>query len=98
MTGLAPYAMVKSAVTGLTRAAAFELAPRGITVNNIQPGPTNTDANSESGPFAEIVTGMIPVGKYAQPSDLASVVAYLAGPEVWFVTGASWKFDGGHAL
>ncbi|MDX3235845.1 3-oxoacyl-ACP reductase FabG [Streptomyces sp. ME03-5709C] len=98
MAGLAPYAMVKSAVAGLTRAAAFELGPRGITVNTVQPGPTNTDANSESGPYADIVTAMIPVGKYAQPSDIASAVAYLASPEAWFVNGASWKVDGGHAL
>ncbi|KOX00905.1 MULTISPECIES: 3-oxoacyl-ACP reductase family protein [unclassified Streptomyces] len=96
--GLSAYTTSKAAVAGLTRAVAVELAPRGITVNNLQVGPTNTESNPDSGPFAKVMTGLMPIGKFAQPSDIASAVAYLAGPEAWYVTGASWNVDGGFGL
>ncbi|MFE2050876.1 3-oxoacyl-ACP reductase family protein [Streptomyces sp. NPDC059459] len=96
--GLGAYSASKAAVAGLTRAAAAELGPRGITVNNLQVGPTNTESNPDSGPFAQVMTGLMPIGKFAQPSDIASAVAYLASPEAWYVTGASWNVDGGFGL
>jgi 3-oxoacyl-[acyl-carrier protein] reductase len=89
------YAMTKAAVAGLTRGLARDLGPRGITVNNVQPGPTDTDMNPAGGQFADLVKGTIAVGRYAQADEIAAMVAYLAGPEAGFVTGASLTIDGG---
>ncbi|MFF4246763.1 3-oxoacyl-ACP reductase family protein [Streptomyces sp. NPDC001822] len=96
--GMGAYSASKAAVAGLTRAVAVELGPRGITVNNLQVGPTNTESNPDSGPVAQLMTGFMPIGKYAQPSDIADAVAYLASPAAWYVTGASWNVDGGSGL
>jgi 3-oxoacyl-[acyl-carrier protein] reductase len=89
------YAMTKAAVAGLTRGLARDLGPRGITVNNVQPGPTDTDMNPVNGPFSNLVKGSIAVGRYAQSEEIAGMVSYLAGPEAGFVTGASLTIDGG---
>ena len=97
-TGLAAYAMTKAAVAGLTRAVARELGPRGITVNNIQPGPVDTDMNPDAGEFADSLRSFSAVGHYGHPRDIASAVAYLALPEAGFVTGVSWNIDGGVTL
>ena len=75
------------AVASLTRGLARELGPRGITVNNVQPGPIATDMNPEDGEFAEWARPMTSLGRYGQTSDIASAVSYLAGPEASFVTG-----------
>jgi 3-oxoacyl-[acyl-carrier protein] reductase len=96
--GLGVYAMTKAAVAGLTRGLARELGPRGITVNTVQPGPTDTDMNPDAGEFAETMKAMMPVGHYAHPEDIASAVAYLARPEARFVTGTTWDVDGGYAV
>jgi 3-oxoacyl-[acyl-carrier protein] reductase len=88
--------MIKAAITGLTRGLARDLGSRGITVNNVQPGPTATDMNPADGPFADAVKGMI-VGRYGESDEIAGLVAYLAGPEAAFVTGASLTIDGGYA-
>ena len=96
--GLAVYAMTKAAVAGLTRGLARELGPRGITVNNVQPGPIATDMNPETGEFAEAAKQVMALGHYGQPRDVASVVSYLAGPEAAFVTGANWNVDGGFTV
>jgi 3-oxoacyl-[acyl-carrier protein] reductase len=93
--GSAVYAMTKSAVAGLTRGLARELGPRGITVNVVQPGPTATDANPDSGEFADAMRERTAVGHYGRPDDIASAVAYLASPEAGFITGISWNIDGG---
>jgi 3-oxoacyl-[acyl-carrier protein] reductase len=76
---------------GLTRG----LGPRGITVNVIQPGPTATDANPDSGEFADVMRQLTTVGHYGRPEDIASAVAYLVGPEAGFITGITWNVDGG---
>jgi 3-oxoacyl-[acyl-carrier protein] reductase len=89
------YAMTKAAVAGLTRGLARDLGPRGITVNNVQPGPTDTDMNPVDGPFSKFVTDSIAVGRYARADEIAAMVAYLAGPEAAFVSGASLTIDGG---
>lgn len=96
-TGGAPYAMSKAAVAGLTRGLARDLGPRGITVNNIQPGPVDTDMNPAEGPFADMLKGFLSLSRYGRPEEIAAMVAYLAGPEAGFVTGASLNIDGGFA-
>jgi 3-oxoacyl-[acyl-carrier protein] reductase len=71
--------------------------PKGITVNVVQPGPVDTDMNPADGPMA---AGMIPflaIGRYGRPDEVASFVAYLAGPEAANITGASLMIDGGFA-
>ena len=98
VAGIGAYAMTKAAVAGLTRGLARELGPRGITVNTVQPGPTATDMNPDAGAFAQAMKDLMPLGHYAQPADIASAVAYLAGPESRFVTGATWDVDGGLAI
>lgn len=96
--GLAAYAMTKAAVAGLTRGLARDLGPRGITVNNVQPGPVNTDMNPDEGDFADFAKKVMAAGKYGQPSDIAGVVSYLAGPDTGYITGANWNVDGGFTV
>lgn len=96
--GLSVYAMTKAAVAGLTRGLARELGPRGITVNNIQPGPIVTDMNPEEGEFADSLRQVMALGRYGQPRDIASAVSYLAGPESGYITGANWNVDGGFTV
>jgi 3-oxoacyl-[acyl-carrier protein] reductase len=95
--GSAVYAMTKAALAGLTRGLARELGPRGITVNVIQPGPTATDSNPDSGEFADAMRQLTAVGHYGRPEDIASAVAYLVSPEAGFITGITWNVDGGFA-
>ena len=96
--GLAAYAMTKAAVAGLTRGLARDLGPKGITVNNVQPGPVNTDMNPDEGEFADFAKTVMATGKYGQPSDIAGVVSYLAGPDTGYITGANWNVDGGFTV
>lgn len=91
------YAMSKAAVTGLTRGFARDLGPRGITVNNVQPGPVDTDMNPDSGDFAESLKGLMALDRYGRAEEIASFVAYLAGPEAAYITGANLLIDGGFA-
>jgi 3-oxoacyl-[acyl-carrier protein] reductase len=95
LPGLSAYSMTKGAIAGLTRGLARELGTRGITINNVQPGPIASDMNPEEGEFADATRPFIALGHYGQPRDIASVVSYLAGPESGFVTGANWNVDGG---
>ena len=96
--GLAAYAMTKGAVASLTRGLARELGPRGITVNNVQPGPIATDMNPDTGEFAESAKQVMALGRYGHPRDIAGVVSYLAGPDAAYVTGANWNVDGGFTV
>ncbi|WP_407651134.1 3-oxoacyl-ACP reductase family protein [Herminiimonas contaminans] len=89
------YAMSKSAIVGLTKGLARDLGPRGITVNNVQPGPVDTDMNPANGDFAETLKGMMAIPRYGKDEEIASFVAYLAGPEAAYITGASLTIDGG---
>jgi 3-oxoacyl-[acyl-carrier protein] reductase len=95
--GLAVYTMTKGAVSGLTRGLTRELAPRGITINNVQPGPTATDMNPDEGEYADALKNFIALGRYGQPGEVATVVSFLAGHEAGFITGANWNVDGGYA-
>jgi len=93
--GGAAYAMSKSALVGLTKGLARDLGPRGITVNNVQPGPVDTDMNPADSEFAESLLGLMASGRYGRVEEIASFVAYLAGPEAGYITGASLTIDGG---
>jgi 3-oxoacyl-[acyl-carrier protein] reductase len=95
--GGGPYAMSKSALVGLTRGLARDLGPRGITVNNVQPGPVDTDMNPDSGDFAATLKGMMALGRYGTTDEIAGFVSYLASDEAGYVTGASLSIDGGFA-
>src|SRR5258708_5811388 len=93
--GAAVYGMTKAAVAALTRGLAIDLAPRGITVNNVQPGPTETDMNPKGGPNHDLVVNMIPLKRAGTAGEIAGMVSYLASAEAAFVTGASLTIDGG---
>src|ERR1700681_1863643 len=92
------FVVTKAAVARLSRNLARELGPRGITVNTVQPGPVATDANPDTGEFADAARSATAVGHYGQPRDIADAVAFLARAETRFVTGATWNVDGGYAL
>lgn len=91
------YVATKAAVAGLTRALARDLAPQGVTVNNIQPGMIDTDMNPENGPYAS-GADMIPLGRYGKASEIASMVAYLSSSEAGYITGATLNIDGGGSI
>jgi 3-oxoacyl-[acyl-carrier protein] reductase len=95
--GGAAYAMSKSALIGLVKGMARDLGPKGITVNNVSPGPVDTDMNPANGDFAGALHGLMALQRHAQPHEIAAMVAYLAGPEAAFVTGADLLIDGGFA-
>ena len=96
--GMAIYAMSKAAIATFTRGLAREVGARGITVNNIQPGPVNTDMNPADSDFAETLRGLMAVPRYGSAEEIAGLAAYLTSDESAFVTGASWNIDGGFAL
>ncbi|SFQ28310.1 3-oxoacyl-[acyl-carrier protein] reductase [Pseudomonas sp. NFPP07] len=89
------YTLTKGAVAGFSRGLVRDLGPRGITVNTVHPGPTDSDMNPAEGPVADFVRPNIAVGRYGEGRDIASAVAYLASPEASFVTGAELMIDGG---
>ncbi len=91
------YAMTKSALVGLTKGLARDLGPRGITINNVQPGPVDTEMNPADGPFADTLKGLMAVPRYGHADEIAGMVSYLASAEAGFVTGASLTIDGGFA-
>lgn len=95
MPGIAVYAMTKSALNALTRGLARDLGPRGITVNLVHPGPTNSDMNPEDGEQAEAQRQMIAVGHYGQPEDIAAAVTFLASPAAGQISGTGLDVDGG---
>ena len=89
------YTLTKGAIAGFNRSLARDLGPKGITVNTVHPGPTDTDMNPDGGPVSEIVGPGIAIGRYGKPEDIASVVAFLASPDAAFVTAADIIADGG---
>jgi 3-oxoacyl-[acyl-carrier protein] reductase len=93
--GGAVYAMSKSALKGLVQGLSRDLGPRGITINNVQPGPVDTDLNPATGEFAETLKKLMALPRYGSVDEIAGMVSYLAGPEAGFVTGASLMIDGG---
>lgn len=95
LAGASVSQLTKTAVAGLVKGVALDLAPRGITVNNVQPGPTDTDMNAGA---IDALAGMSPLKRVAQPREIAGLIAYLASDEARYVTGASFTIDGGLTL
>jgi 3-oxoacyl-[acyl-carrier protein] reductase len=91
--GSSVYSMTKGAIASLVRGVAIDLARRGITVNNVQPGPTATDMTAS---YAEMVKPLVPLGRLGKPEEIAGLVAYLATAEAGFITGSSLTIDGGY--
>ncbi|EEV3674730.1 SDR family oxidoreductase [Escherichia coli] len=81
-------------VAGMARGLARDFGPRGITINVVQPGPIDTDANPANGPMRDMLHGFMSIKRHGQPEEVAGMVAWLAGPEASFVTGAMHTIDG----
>lgn len=96
--GVSAYAMTKSAINGLTRALARELGPRGITVNLVLPGSTDTDMNPADSTGADAQRSHIALGRYGTPDDVAATVSHLVGEGGRHITGASIAIDGGSTV
>lgn len=90
--GSSVYAMTKAAVAQLVRGAALDFAPRQITINNVQPGPVETDMTAG---LMAYIAPRLPLGRIGKPEEIAGLVAWLAGPDAGYMTGASLTIDGG---
>lgn len=95
--GGAAYALTKGAVASFTKGASRDLGPRGITINNVQPGPIDTDMNPADSEFAKGLTQQLALQRYGHVEEIASFVAFLASPESSYITGANLLADGGYA-
>ncbi|MCQ4628747.1 SDR family oxidoreductase [Shinella sp. CPCC 100929] len=89
------YAMTKAAVAAMSQGIALDLAPRRITVNNIQPGPTETDLTAD---MISVLKDQIPLKRVGQPEEIAALASYLVSAEAGYMTGASLTIDGGYIL
>ena len=93
--GLTAYAATKGAVKMFTQGLSRELGPKGITVNNVQPGPIDTDLNPASGDWAKPQVANTALGRYGTPDEVAALVSFVAGPDAGYITGANLTVDGG---
>src|SRR5271163_801938 len=93
--GLVPYAATKGAIKMFAQGLAREVGDRGITVNNIQPGPIDTELNPAAGDWAVPQKANTALGRYGHVEDIAALVAFVAGPEASYITGANLTVDGG---
>jgi 3-oxoacyl-[acyl-carrier protein] reductase len=93
--GLVPYAATKGAVKMFTQALSREVGTRGITVNNVQPGPIDTDLNPASGDWAVPQKAATALDRYGLAEEIAAMVSFVAGPESSYITGANLTVDGG---
>lgn len=93
--GLVSYAATKGAIKMFTQGLAREVGDRGITVNNIQPGPIDTDLNPAAGDWATPQKANTALNRYGSVNDIAAMVAFVAGPEASYITGESLTVDGG---
>jgi 3-oxoacyl-[acyl-carrier protein] reductase len=93
--GLAAYAATKGAVKMFTQGLSREVGSRGITVNNVQPGPIDTDLNPAAGEWAEPQLANTALKRYGHVDEVAALVSFVAGPEAAYITGANLTIDGG---
>lgn len=93
--GLAAYAATKGAVKMFAQSLSREVGARGITVNNIQPGPIDTDLNPASGDWAAPQKANTVLNRYGTVAEIAALVAFVASPEAAYITGANLTIDGG---
>jgi 3-oxoacyl-[acyl-carrier protein] reductase len=93
--GLVPYSATKGAVKIFTQALSREVGSRGITVNNVQPGPIDTDLNPASGDWSVPQKAATALNRYGHVDEIAAMVAFVAGPESSYITGANLTVDGG---
>jgi 3-oxoacyl-[acyl-carrier protein] reductase len=93
--GLVPYSATKGAVKMFTQGLSREVGDRGITVNNIQPGPIDTDLNPASGDWAAPQKAATALDRYGSVEEVAALVAFVAGPESSYITGSNLTVDGG---
>lgn len=93
--GGAGYGLTKSAVQGMVRGLARDFGLRGITVNNIQPGPVDTDMNPADGPMAETMHSFMAIKRHIRADEIAELTAFIAGPHGAMMTGAMHTIDGG---
>src|SRR5207245_9710576 len=93
--GLLPYAAKKEAVKRFTQGLSRELGSRGITVNNVQPGPIDTDLNPATSEWAVPQKAATSLDRYGHVDEIAAMVAFVAGPESSYITGANLTVDGG---
>lgn len=92
--GMSAYAMSKSALQGMARGLARDFGDKGITVNVVQPGPVDTDANPANGPMKDLLHSFMAIKRHGSSDEVASMVAWLASSEAGFVTGAMHTIDG----
>lgn len=95
MPGASVYQFTKAAVASMVKGIALDLAPRSITVNNVQPGPTDTDINAGA---IEFLADKSPLKRVAKPEEIAGLIAYIASDEAGYMTGTSVTIDGGYTL
>ena len=93
--GLVAYAATKGAVKMFTQGLSREVGLRGITVNTIQPGPIDTDLNPAAGEWAAPQIANTALKRYGHVEEIAAMVAFIAGPDAAYITGASLTVDGG---
>ena len=93
--GIGDYVATKAALAAYTRAWSRDLGSRHITVNIVQPGAVVTDMNSADGPNADFQKSLNSLNRFADPSEVAALVSFLAGPEAGFITGTTVNIDGG---
>jgi 3-oxoacyl-[acyl-carrier protein] reductase len=93
--GLVPYSATKGAVKMFAQALSREVGSRGITVNNVQPGPIDTDLNPAAGDWAAPQKAATALGRYGTVNEVAALVAFVASPEASYITGANLTVDGG---